>query len=171
MAAPLAAAAAASDAAQVEAEIKWPNDVQVRGRKLAGVLVDAASGASGTGYAIVGVGLNVNLDVAAYPEIAEMATSLRAEAGREINRLDVLVALLSHFEALYDRLRAGESLLGEWRARLNVIGRRVLITFPGLPGVPPIEGVAEDVDVDGALLLRKDDGAVERLIAGEVSLR
>ena len=171
MAAPLAAAAAASDVAQVEAEVKWPNDVQVRGRKLAGVLVDAASGASGDGYAIVGVGLNVNLDVAAYPEIAEMATSLRAEAGREINRLDVLVALLSHFEALYDRLRAGESLLGEWRARLNVIGRRAVITFPGLPDAPPIEGVAEDVDVDGALLLRKDDGAVERLIAGEVSLR
>ena len=71
MAAPLAAAAAARDAAEVEAEIKWPNDVQVRGRKLAGVLVDAASGASGAGYAIVGVGLNVNLDVAAYPEIAE----------------------------------------------------------------------------------------------------
>ena len=46
-----------------------------------------------------------------------------------------------------------------------------MITFPGLPGVPPIEGVAEDVDLDGALLLRKDDGAVERLIAGEVSLR
>ena len=56
MAAPLAAAAAASDVGQVEAEVKWPNDVQVRGRKLAGVLVDAASGASGAGYAIVGVG-------------------------------------------------------------------------------------------------------------------
>ena len=80
--------------AEVEAEVKWPNDVQVRGRKLAGVLVDAASGASGAGYAIVGVGLNVNLDVAAHPEIAETATSLRAEAGREISRLDVLVALL-----------------------------------------------------------------------------
>ena len=115
MAAPLAAAAAASDVAQVEAEVKWPNDVQVRGRKLAGVLVDAASGASGAGYAIVGVGLNVNLDVAAYPEIAETATSLRAEAGREVSRLDVLVALLARFETLYDRLRAGESLVGEWR--------------------------------------------------------
>ena len=171
MAAPLAAAAATSDVAQVEAEVKWPNDVQVRGRKLAGVLVDAASGASGTGYAIVGVGLNVNLDVAAHPEIAETATSLRGEAGREVSRLDVLAALLSRFEMLYDRLKAGESLLGEWRGRLNVIGRRAVVTFPGLPGAPPIEGVAEDVDLDGALLLRKDDGAVERLIAGEVSLR
>ena len=156
---------------EVEAEVKWPNDVQVRGRKLAGVLVDAASGASGAGYAIVGVGLNVNLDVAAHPEIAETATSLRGEAGREVSRLDVLAALLSRFEMLYDRLKAGESLLGEWRGRLNVIGRRAVVTFPGLPGAPPIEGVAEDVDLDGALLLRKDDGVVERLIAGEVSLR
>ena len=171
MAVPLAAVEAAHDAAQVEAEIKWPNDVQVRGRKLAGVLVDAASGATGGGYAIAGVGLNVDLDVAAYPEIAAIATSLRAESGRAVGRLDVLVALLTRFEALYDRLKAGESLLGEWRARLNVIGRRVVVTFPGLPDAPPVEGVAEDVDVDGALLLRRDDGAVERLMAGEVSLR
>ena len=170
MAAPLAAVEAAQDAAGVEAEIKWPNDVQVGGRKLAGVLVDAESGASGAGYAIAGVGLNVDLDAAAYPEIAGIATSLRAESGRAVSRLDVLVALLFRFETLYDRVKAGESLLGEWRARLNVIGKRVAVTFPGLPEAPAVEGVAEDVDGDGALLLRKDDGAVERLVAGEVSL-
>ena len=170
MAAPLAAVEAAQDVAEVQAEIKWPNDVQVGGRKLAGVLVDAESGASGAGYAIAGVGLNVDLDAAAYPEIAGIATSLRAESGRAVSRLDVLVALLSRFEALYNRVRAGESLVGEWRGRLNVIGKRVAVTFPGLPEAPAVGGIAEDVDGDGTLLLRKDDGAVERLVAGEVSL-
>jgi len=170
MAAPLAAVETVRDAAGVEAEIKWPNDVEVGGRKLAGVLVDASAGTTDQGFAIVGVGLNVDLDVAAYPEIAEIATSLRAESGRAVGRLGVLAALLSRFEALYDRVKAGESLLGEWRGRLNVIGKRVVVTFPGLPGAPAVEGIAEDVDGDGALLLRKDDGAVERLVAGEVSL-
>ncbi len=170
MAAPLAAVEAARDAAQVDAEIKWPNDVQVRGRKLAGVLVDASAGTTDQGFAIVGVGLNVDLDVADYPEIAEIATSLRVESGRAVGRLAVLAALLSRFEALYDRVKAGESLVGEWRGRLNVIGKRVVVTFPGLPEAPAVEGIAEDVDGDGALLLRKDDGAVERLVAGEVSL-
>ena len=174
IAAPLAVAQAAHDVAGVEADIKWPNDVQACGRKFAGVLVDAATGVSrvdAPGHAIVGIGLNVSLDAMSYPEIAAIATSLKQESGRDVSRLAVLASLLRHFEMLYDRLKAGESLLDEWRTRLNVIQKRVTVTFPGFPDAKPIEGVVTGIDDDAALVLQGDDGTIERLIAGEVSLR
>ncbi len=172
MALSLAIVRAAYDVAAVSADIKWANDVEVNGRKLAGILVDAAVGQAGDVMeVIVGVGMNVNLDSSAYPEIAKTATSLKKEIGRHVSRLAVLTSLLQHFEKLYDRLKSGESLFGEWRQCVNVVGKTVKVTFPAIPGADSLVGLVESVDKDGALLLRKEDGVIERLVAGEVSLR
>jgi BirA family biotin operon repressor/biotin-[acetyl-CoA-carboxylase] ligase len=111
--------------------------------------------------------LNVNLDVESYPEIAPIATSLKHEIGLHFSRLDVLVSLLGEFEAVYNALRKGEPIENEWRRRLNTLGKRVTVRN----GDAVREGVAEDVDADGNLLLRRPDGSLETISAGDVTLR
>ena len=173
MVASLAVVHAVHAETSIAGRIKWPNDVEVEGRKLSGILIDARMKSDEVDYAVVGIGLNTNLDPSQHTEIAEIATSLAREMGRPVNRLPLLRQLLLEFERLYDRVKAGESLLPEWRSHLNTLGHRVHAVWPADADVKTIDeqGVAEDVDGDGALLLRRDDGTVTRLVAGEISLR
>jgi BirA family biotin operon repressor/biotin-[acetyl-CoA-carboxylase] ligase len=151
----------------LRAEIKWPNDIQIAGKKVGGVLTELGLSARQLDYAIVGIGLNVNLDVVALPELMTPATSLMTEAGRPVSRLDLLMALLEEAEMRYDRLQEGWSPHAEWREHLATLGQ------PVRAGTPEevIEGVAEDVDADGALLVRIHDGTLRRVLVGDVTLR
>lgn len=167
MVAPLAVVEAVEEVTGVSPRIKWPNDVLVGRRKLCGVLIDTGLVGSGVMYALVGIGLNVNLDVGSLPEIAQVATSLRCELGREVPREEVLAALLNRFEGLYRAWPEGPQVFEAWRSRLETLGQRVRVAF----GNQREEGVAEDVDREGCLLLRRDDGSLIRLAAGEVTLR
>ena len=157
----------------LEATIKWPNDVQIGGKKLSGIIVDTALRAGAVQHAIVGIGLNVGLDPSEHTEIAEIATSLSREMDASVARLPVLARLLLEAEELYETVKAGSSLLSEYRGHLSTLGQSVRLTWPGDPAKVSLlgEGVAEDVDEEGALLLRHADGTLERMIAGEVSLR
>ena len=157
----------------LEPRVKWPNDVEIGGKKLCGILIDTAVTAEAVDYAILGLGVNVALDPAQHPEIAGIATSLSQALGRPVRRLPVLASLLLELEALYETVRRGGSILGEWRSCLNTLGRTVQVTWPGEQEEKPVaeEGVAEDVDEEGALLLRRADGTQARVVAGEVSLR
>lgn len=165
MAAPLAIADAVQDVAEVSAAIKWPNDVLVAGRKLAGVLIESELAGGEVHFALVGAGINVNLDVEAPPEIAGIATSLLRETGGEVSRERVLVSFLTRFEALYDSPMP--DLVARWRDRLETLGREITVTF----GDEKHEGLAEDVDASGNLVVRRSDGSTLTLEAGEVSLR
>jgi BirA family biotin operon repressor/biotin-[acetyl-CoA-carboxylase] ligase len=173
MVAALAVAEAVQVACDIRTAIKWPNDVEVGGRKIAGILIDNAMLMGNVDYSIMGIGINAALDPRRHPEIAETATSLATEAGRPVARLPVLRALLTALEPLYDRVQAGESLVPEWKARLSTLGEQVRVAWPGdaLGQDSTQEGVAEDVDGEGALILRRADGSQVRLIAGEVTLR
>jgi BirA family biotin operon repressor/biotin-[acetyl-CoA-carboxylase] ligase len=153
--------------------VKWPNDVQVNGRKLAGMLIDAAGSGQGVSHAIVGIGLNTGLDPDAHPDIAAIATSLSRELGRPVARLPVLVALMREIEAQYEAAKAGRPLVPEWRRHLVTLGKRVRVSWQGTAGAPgwTEEGLAEDVNGEGSLLLRRDDGSLVALSGGEVSLR
>lgn len=157
----------------LEPRVKWPNDVEIGGRKLCGILIDTALKGNAVDYAILGIGVNVGLDPARYPEIAGTAASLSQALGRPVRRLPILGALLLELEALYAAVRRGESVLGEWRRCLSTLGRQVQVTWPGDPEKRSLaeEGTAEDVDEEGALLLRRPDGVRVRVVAGEVSLR
>ncbi len=141
--------------------LKWPNDVLVDERKVCGILVEL-DGAPGAWTVVVGIGLNVN----AAPPLPT-AISLAAAIGVPVPREPLLIDLLAALEGYLDRAAAQpETVLGLWRDRLATLGRRVRVTTPG--GV--LEGLALDVDGDGALLLRLDDGTVRPLHAGDVSL-
>ena len=163
---PLAICGAAEEQATVRCHIKWPNDVQVGGKKLAGVLIETDLSGEAP-LALVGAGINVNFDPREYDEIREIATSLLAETGAEHDREALLAAYLLHFERLYDASLSGASPREAWRAKLVTLGARVVVTTPS----GQIEGVAEDVDDDGSLLVRGSDGSLTTVEAGDVTLR
>jgi BirA family biotin operon repressor/biotin-[acetyl-CoA-carboxylase] ligase len=163
----LAACRAVEGVTGLAARLKWPNDILVNGRKLGGILTEVDLLGNRPRFAVVGIGLNVNFDVGAVPEIRESATSVSLELGRDFPRQELLLALLRELDDLYLALRRGQSLREEWRGRLETLGRWIRVTGRG--GVE--EGWAEDVDEGGRLLLRRADGSLVALSEGEVSLR
>jgi BirA family transcriptional regulator, biotin operon repressor / biotin---[acetyl-CoA-carboxylase] ligase len=166
MVAPLAVCEAIDSLAGVRSAIKWPNDVLIGGRKVAGILIDTHIGGAGDGYALVGVGINVSLEPSQYDEIREIATSLAAESSDRISREIVVAAFLNRFERLYAAAAVDDSVYEAWRARLETLGRQVSVQF----GDHVDEGVAEDVDSDGDLVLRRTDGTLVTISAGDVTL-
>jgi len=161
-------------AESVEAEtglpvgLKWPNDLEIGGAKVGGILTEIEVSGVRVRYAVVGVGLNANLDPQQLsgPVLAR-ATSLSAELGRPVARLPLLWAALRAVEGRYLTLGKGAAgLEAEWARRLVTLGRRVTIST----GDAAWEGLAEDVDADGALLVRRADGSLERIIAGDVTV-
>ena len=167
MVAPLAVCEAVDAVADVRSVIKWPNDLLIEGRKIGGVLIDTRLSGEEVEYALVGVGINVNFDPSQHDEIREMATSLASEVGRELSREELLAAFLNRFERLYLAARSDESVYEAWKARLETLGRRVEVRL----GDRIEEGIAEDVDADGNLLLRREDNSIVVLTAGDVTLQ
>jgi len=163
----VAAAEALRRVAHVDARLKWPNDVLVSGRKIAGILLESRTGgvpAPGGGPAIVTIiGVGINLGQRDFPvDLADSATSVALETGRAPGREAVLTALLEEFDAWRARLEGeGFGPVREgWRRLSDTLGRRVT--------VDGVTGTATDLDVDGALLIDVG-GSVKRVVAGTVS--
>lgn len=147
-------------------QIKWPNDVLFQGKKICGILIENESHRNVLDFAIIGVGINVNLDTSIYPEIAGIATSLSLELGREVSPIALLESLLGEIERLYIAAQADESVYEEWCHHLETVDKQVRVKFAGSVE----EGYAESVDRDGSLLLRRRDGSSVQIVAGEVTL-
>ena len=151
----------------LRSQVKWPNDVLVNDRKVCGILIESSVRGNIVDYAIIGIGVNVNLKLSDFPEIPSTATSLSAELGRDVPRLRIIQRLLVEVEGLYLALQAGGSIYEEWRDSLVTLGRRVRVKS----GKTVYEGVAESVARDGSLLLRHSDGSLTKIVAGDVTLR
>ena len=160
--------AAAAHACSIKADLKWPNDVLIKGKKTAGTLIETTQTADGRFVALVGVGINVNQEIGLVPEMASFATSVRDEIGAEVPREKLLAAFCNHFEDLLAEVSSGSRRpFQTWRDRLVTLGREVTATGMG----EPIEGTAVDVDKNGALLIQKPDGSRVQVEAGDVTLR
>lgn len=147
--------------------LKWPNDVLFAGRKVGGMLAEMAPAGDRLAWLVVGLGLNVNLDFAATnPALAVEATSLSEVLGRPVPRPALLAAIIEATETWYERLLAGQSPHAAWAARLDTLGRQVIVTQPD--GV--IEGLAAGVDDAGALQVQTRDGAVHTIWAGDITM-
>ena len=146
--------------------IKWPNDVIVRGKKIAGVLVENTLDGNSIRHSVVGIGVNIAMDTQKVPTIAPIATSLELEVGGEVNSANILRSLLVELDALYLQIRQGQSPVGQWRQYLDTLGKRVEVGAGG----SPLMGTAENVDEMGHLLLRLDDGDLINLSAGEITV-
>jgi BirA family transcriptional regulator, biotin operon repressor / biotin---[acetyl-CoA-carboxylase] ligase len=155
------------DVCDLEAQIKWPNDVLIAGKKVCGVLTELGLMGNRLEYALVGMGINVNTDFGSAPPLMAPATSLWMEAGHRVSRLDLLVALLAGIERRCEALSQGQSFHHEWASRLATLGQQVQATS----GEERWCGLASGVDKDGALLIRLPGGAVRRVLAGDVTLR
>ena len=167
MAATLAVSDAVADLTGLRPSIKWPNDVKVNGRKLSGILVETSVEAGEPKYAVVGIGLDVNLDTSQFPKIADIATSLYRETGRRQDRTKVLLAVLERLDDLYAAVRQGRSLTDRWAAEMETLGRTVQVRW----GERVLEGRATGVDERGSLLLTRPDGDTVAVVAGEVTLQ
>lgn len=154
----------------LQAEIKWPNDILIGGKKVCGILLELMAELTQVHQLIMGIGINANQIPADFPEeIQAKATSLAIESGHPVQRSQVLGAILQHLKENCRLLEEeGFSIIREkWTALSCVVGKEVRIIQQGKE---LMTGIAEGLGADGALLVRTDQG-VEQIIAGDVSLR
>lgn len=164
----LAIVEAIQAATGLEAGLKWPNDVVAGSGKLGGILAEVELQGQALAHAVVGVGLNVNVSPAELPQdLLLPATSLSQLVGQPVPRLPLLQTLLRAVERRTLALATGHSPYQEWAERLVTVGRDVTVSGAG----PAFRGTAEGVNPDGALLVRREDGRLETVLAGDVTLR
>ncbi|MDH5528365.1 MAG: biotin--[acetyl-CoA-carboxylase] ligase, partial [Nitrospirota bacterium] len=151
-------------------DIKWPNDLQWQGRKVAGILTEARTDPDRITRAVVGVGLNINTDLDGLPEeFRHQAASVALAVGHRVSPSLLLAGVLEQLEGVYDLLFEGngQTVLARYRERCVTLGREV--TVHGSDG-RRVTGVASGVEEDGALRLDLPDGGVERFHSGDVTL-
>mgnify|MGYP003861438967 CR=1 FL=1 len=170
MLAAVAVAAAVRDETGVAVGIKWPNDLLVDGKKICGILTELSAEMERINHLVVGIGINANQDAGDFPEeFRHSATSLKLQAGRAVSRVRLLQAALGQFEEWYKiwLTRGFEPVLAKWKEMSVTLNCPVRVSTLNMSW----EGWAEDVDGDGALLVRLPDGKLQRFLSGEVSLR
>lgn len=155
----------------LDCDIRWPNDIMIRGRKCAGILVEMETQEERVAHAVVGIGLNLNYQRFG-ADLADSATSLLLETGLRYEAGDVLQPLLDALRDYYEIYleRGKEPILEAFvKASSYVSGRRVTVTGSG-GGAADRRGVTAGLDANGMLLLRDDAGRVEPVLAGSVRL-
>jgi len=153
----------------LSADIKWPNDLLVGGKKIVGILTEMSAEVDRVRHVILGIGVDVNQDAAEFaPELRKTATSLKIELGEEISRAELATEILRELDTDYARICGGKfpQVADEWEAGCATIGQKVSVQM----GVRMIRGCAESLDDDGALLVRTEHGHLERIIGGDVAL-
>lgn len=155
---------------QVPVGIKWPNDLLIEGRKVCGILLESSAEDERLQHVVAGIGISVNLQPDDYPpELAVKATSLAIAAGQEVDRGDVLAAVLLELEQLYELYgtQGFAPVKLAWEALSVTLRRSVRIETPQ----GPIEGMAESIDENGALLVRSAGGELVKCYSGDVEMR
>jgi BirA family biotin operon repressor/biotin-[acetyl-CoA-carboxylase] ligase len=152
----------------LEPEIKWPNDILIEGRKVAGILTEMNAEVDRAKYVILGIGVDVNLSTRDFPaDLRKSATSLKIETGKTLSRAELAVNILRELEADYQRICSNrfDEVAEEWEKHCKTIGEEVVIRT----GSREIRGRAESLAEDGALLLRTEHGRPERIVGGDVT--
>lgn len=165
----VAVASAIRTACKIQAAIKWPNDILLRGKKVSGLLTEMSAEQDRIRHIVLGIGINVNMDLDALPaDVRETSTTLAGEAGHKIDRTILLRQLLRDLEYWYQKfLMSSVDVLEEWE-RLNMtIGNRVTVNGFG----ETLEGLAQGIDTEGRLILKLDDGSRRQVSAGDVTLK
>jgi BirA family biotin operon repressor/biotin-[acetyl-CoA-carboxylase] ligase len=149
-------------------EIKWPNDVLINGRKVAGLLNEMSAETDGINFVILGIGVNLNMTSDLFPaDLRTPSTSILLSQGFPINRARFAAVMLGELDHLYsDFIQHGFGpVRDEWQQRCNAKGREVVVSEGN---VETVRGMFHGIDGDGALLVRFPEGAVERILSGDV---
>ena len=148
------------------AQVKWPNDIRIQGKKISGILIESQI-QNGQFRVVLGIGLNLNLDPSVFSEIADIATSVREITGKRVDREVALNELMQNLDSAYTLVCRGGSVRARWKAMLDTLGNH--IEFNVHPTNERVRGLATDVAADGGLIVRKDNGDIVTLDSGEVT--
>lgn len=152
-----------------EAALKWPNDVLIAGRKVAGILVEMVAKGDDVDFAVVGIGVNGNMRIEEFPpELRDTAGSLAIALGRDVDRTELALAVLQHLEAEYETyLQHGFAPVRiRWLDRAAIVGKEIAVRH----GNDEVRGVALGISDDGTLELRRADGQLVEILSGDVFL-
>ncbi len=165
----VAAAEALIATTGLSATVKWPNDIMVGGRKIGGILLEMAVEMDVIDYMVIGLGMNVNSPGERFPEeIRAKTTSVFMETGSAFSRITLLCKFLEFFEQGYNAFRESgfEPIITRWKALTDMVGRQVTIgTINGC-----YKGVITDMDQNGFLILRDEQGSEMRLFSGDITI-
>jgi BirA family biotin operon repressor/biotin-[acetyl-CoA-carboxylase] ligase len=154
---------------KIDAEIEWPNDVLVNGRKVCGILTETSIRGETVDSVIVGVGINANVDINLFPkDLKKTVTTLAAEIKRKVDQEKLLHKILEELEAHYKMFKENkfDSILEEWKQLNRLFGANVeVVSFN-----EKIVGQAVNVDKNGALVIRLSDGTTRKIFSGDVTL-
>lgn len=147
--------------------IKWPNDVLIEGRKVCGILTELTSKRGTARAVVVGIGINVNQKASELPRVAGTpATSLLIERGEKTSRLELLARVLERFEHYYGQFRKDqrEHVVNQWRRLSSTLGKQLSIQTHEKSFI----GTAVDIEADGGLVVRKDNGFMVKLFSADI---
>jgi len=165
-AAAVSVAEAIEKAADVQPQLKWPNDVLLEGKKVCGILLESNSDSNRLGHVVLGIGLNVNQQKFS-PVVSNDSTSLSLFTGKKFDRDEILFAILSNFSSVYESLLKGDfySVMKKWRDRSIMFGKKITVNLAG----KTFQGICDDVTDDGTLILRMG-GELKKFSAGDITL-
>lgn len=152
----------------IESEIKWPNDILYKNKKLCGILSEMNSSSEKLNYIVTGIGINVNQEE--FPDqIKENAISLFNILGKKVDKLELLKNIIFYFENFYFRFLNGEKekLLNEWKNKISLLGKEITVKSDG----KEFQGKALDIAKDGRLILLTDKSERMKFWAGDTSIR
>ncbi|MCM8765245.1 MAG: biotin--[acetyl-CoA-carboxylase] ligase [Candidatus Omnitrophica bacterium] len=159
----VAVSTAIKEITALECLIKWPNDILVNGEKVGGILTEMQAEIDAVRFVIIGIGINVNTEKRNLPP---QASSLKEEKGEKVSRIELFKGILQKIEKYYLLFqdKGFSPILQEWKRHSSILGHQIKI----IAHSKTIEGEAIDLDSQGALLVRKDSGFIEKVLVGDV---
>ncbi len=173
---PFAAALAVYDAikktTQLDVKLRWPNDVTISGKKVAGILIDSSVEAERINYAVIGIGVNANVDssmISLHLKKSIKVTSLTNELGHETSILGLTKEILERLEYYYIELehRVPHTIIEKWKKNSDILGQKVAL----MQSNRTIQGIAADVKDDGSLLVKADNCEDINVVASDIYVR
>ena len=152
---------------RIDLKIKWPNDILVNGRKLAGILTEISADMDTVNYIVVGLGVNVNTPPGHFSEeLRNQATSIYIETGEKLSRSRLTRAWLQQFEKYYEMFKKSDfaPIMHRWKQLSGFIGQKIMVDMVGQKHV----GEVADIDEDGVLILKDDQGKYRRIFSGDI---
>lgn len=153
----------------LDISIKWPNDLMASGKKLGGILTELKTDQIKIACAIIGIGINVNIDITEFPEdVREIATSVKNETGKPYPREDIVAEILNEMNKWYKILNDTDkkTLLSEWQRLTSTLGKDIVV----IVGQNRYEGFAEAIDDEGMLILRLPSGEYKKISSGDLTI-
>ncbi|EOD01124.1 biotin--[acetyl-CoA-carboxylase] ligase [Caldisalinibacter kiritimatiensis] len=151
--------------------IKWPNDIIINNKKVCGILTEMSGELNKINYIVIGIGINVNLDENEIPnDIKDIATSLKIESGKKVSRKQLVANIFNNFEELYEELLNKNEITHSieiCKENSAVLGKEIRVIFRN----KEIRGKAVDLTDEGELLIENQEGKIQKIISGEVSIR